>query len=271
MIPRSRAISQTCAFRNSDTSARRRSISCMTSRRHSSSAKVRSVGSVASILRPSFSVAPTAAAPARRRASGSTSRRSSSARATSVTPPMRNQSQGRIFSLSCAQPAAAKRSPSPGRVDDDAWRGSRSVRASLETRPRRCGGRPSDAERRRAIAARTRPGMQQAGARRPPSPSRSGRSETPPDRTRRSSAPAVRRRAPDELSAPVALDGGRVARAPLVRGWEERRAAPAHALGHLLAEPAHDLAAVPVVERQQKNDEAAGREAAERAVALDAA
>ncbi len=58
VMPSSRAISQTCAWRNSGTSARRRSTSSITSRRHSISAKVRSSGSVASILRPILSVAP---------------------------------------------------------------------------------------------------------------------------------------------------------------------------------------------------------------------
>ena len=80
---------------------------------------------------------------------------------------------------------------------------------------------------------------------------------------------AVRSAAPHQSPAGGAPDQVRVVTAPLLGRRKPCRVAMRQALGQLLAQAPHHLLSAPVVERQQQDDHAAGGEPAEVAVTLD--
>ena len=82
-------------------------------------------------------------------------------------------------------------------------------------------------------------------------------------------ANAVRCGAPDQPPTPVALDQLCARVAPVALRRVEAAAAGLQPFDQLLAEPGDDLASGAVVHREQEDDQAAGGEAAQIAVAFD--
>ncbi|SRR6266536_2641403 len=75
--------------------------------------------------------------------------------------------------------------------------------------------------------------------------------------------------APHEPELAVVLDQLGVGAAPLLGAGMKRTASHREAVDELLAEPADDLAAATVVEREQQDDQPSGRHPAQRPVAFE--